>query len=47
MDHVELFCEKLIVLVKGSAVLQGELKQIKESYRKKTLLLKEILMLMK
>lgn len=38
MDHVELFCEKLIVLVKGSAVLQGELKQIKESYRKKNII---------
>lgn len=38
MDYVELFCEKLIVLVKGSAVLQGELKQIKESYRKKNII---------
>lgn len=33
MDHVELFCEKLVVLVKGKSVLQGYLKDIKEDYK--------------
>lgn len=35
MEHVELFCEKLVVLVKGSTVLQGDLKEIKKEYRHK------------
>lgn len=37
MEHVELFCKKLIVLVRGKSVLQGELKKIKEQYRKKNI----------
>ncbi len=37
MEHVELFCEKLIVLVKGKPVLSGYLKKIKEDYRKKNI----------
>lgn len=40
MDHVELFCKKLVVLVNGKSVLSGNIKDIKESYRKKTILLK-------
>lgn len=39
MDHVELFCKKLVVLVEGKSVLQGELKEIKEQYRKKNIFL--------
>ena len=35
MDHVEYFCESLVILVKGETVLSGNLKEIKESYRKK------------
>lgn len=35
MEHVELFCEELVVLVNGKSVLSGNLKDIKESYRKK------------
>jgi len=35
MEHVEMFCEKLLILVKGKAILQGELKQIKNDYQKK------------
>ena len=31
MEHVELFCEKLVVLVKGKSVLQGYLKDIKDN----------------
>ena len=35
MEHVEMFCEKLLILVKGKAILQGELKKIKNDYQKK------------
>lgn len=34
MEHVELFCEKLVILVHGKSVLQGSLKDIKKAYRK-------------
>ena len=37
MEHVELFCEELVVLVKGKSVLQGKLKDIKEDYKKKNI----------
>ena len=37
MEHVELFCEKLVILVKGNSVLEGDLKQIKKDFRKKTI----------
>ena len=37
MEHVELFCEKLVILVHGKSVLQGSLKEIKKSYRKKNI----------
>jgi len=37
MEHVEMFCEKLVILVKGQSVLEGELKQIKKDYRKKNI----------
>ena len=33
MDHVELFCEKLVILVKGRSVLEGYLKDIKKNYK--------------
>lgn len=33
MDHVELFCEKLAILVKGKSVLEGYLKDIKKDYK--------------
>lgn len=35
MEHVELFCEKLVILKKGQAVLSGNLADIKKQYRKK------------
>lgn len=38
MEHVELFCEKLVVLVKGKSVLSGYLKDIKEEYKKKNVI---------
>ena len=37
MEHVELFCEKLVVLVKGKSVLSGYLKDIKNDYRQKNI----------
>ncbi len=39
MDHVEYFCESLVILVKGKTVLQGNLKKIKEEHRKKNILI--------
>lgn len=40
MEHVELFCEKLVVLVRGKSVLEGYLKDIKEEYKKKNIIVK-------
>ena len=40
MEHVELFCEKLLVLVDGKSVLEGYLTDIKKKYRKKNILIK-------
>ena len=37
MEHVELFCERLLILVRGKSILSGSLKQIKEDYRKKSI----------
>ena len=37
MEHVELFCRKLVVLMEGKAVLSGYLKDIKEEYGKKNI----------
>lgn len=37
MEHVELFCEKLVILVKGKTVLSGSLKDIKEEYQRKSI----------
>lgn len=35
MEHVELFCDRLVVLVKGKCVLSGYLSEIKKNYKKK------------
>lgn len=35
MEHVELFCEKLVILKKGKSVISGTLKDIKKNYQKK------------
>lgn len=40
MEHVELFCEKLVILVKGKVILSGYLKDIKKEYRKKNILIR-------
>lgn len=40
MEHVELFCKKLVVMIKGKSVISGNLKDIKEQYRKKNIAVK-------
>ena len=40
MDHVELFCKKLVILVNGKSVISGYIKDIKKDYRKMNIFLK-------
>jgi len=40
MEHVELFCKKIVVLMRGASVLEGYLKDIKDKYRKKNIFIK-------
>lgn len=40
MEHVELFCKKLAIIMKGKVVLEGYLKDIKTQYRKKNIFIK-------
>ena len=40
MEHVELFCKKLLILLKGKTVLEGNLSDIKKNYRKKNIIIK-------
>jgi len=40
MEHVELFCKKLVVMLKGKPVLEGYLSDIKEKFRKKNIFIK-------
>lgn len=40
MEHIEEFCEKLIILVKGKVILEGYLKEIKQSYGIKKIIIK-------
>ncbi len=40
MEHVELFCKKLVVLMNGRAVIEGDLDQIKKDFRKKNIFIK-------
>lgn len=40
MEHIEEFCEKLIILAKGKVILEGYLKDIKKSYGIKKIILK-------
>lgn len=35
MEHIEYFCDSLIILVKGNTVLKGKLTKIKKDFRKK------------
>ena len=40
MEYIEDFCEKLVLLVKGHAILDGKLSDIKSNYAKKNIMLK-------
>ena len=40
MNNVELFCEKLLILNRGKTILQGSLKDIKNSYDERKILIK-------
>ena len=40
MEHIEEFCEKLTILVKGKSILDGYVKDIKKEYRKKNIFIK-------
>lgn len=40
MEHVELFCKKLAIILHGKTVIEGYLKDIKEQYRKKNIFIK-------
>ncbi len=38
MEHVELFCKKIVIIQDGKAVLSGEIAKIKEEYQQKNIL---------
>lgn len=40
MEHVEVFCDSLLILVEGKNILSGTLKSIKDSFKKKKIYLK-------
>ncbi len=40
IDHVESFCEQLLVLQKGKVVLEGKIKDIKKEYKKQSIQIK-------
>ena len=40
MEHIEYFCDSLIILVKGTTVLEGKLTKIKKDFRKKNVKVK-------
>jgi ABC-2 type transport system ATP-binding protein len=39
MEHIETLCDRLTILRKGRTVLQGQLKEIKQSYNARTILI--------
>lgn len=40
LEHIEEFCEKLTILVKGKSILNGYVKDIKKEYRKQNIFIK-------
>lgn len=40
MEHVELFCKKIVILLNGKSVIDGDLKSIKDKYKKKNIFIK-------
>lgn len=45
LEHVEEFCEKMVILVKGKSILEGYIKDIKKDYRKHNIFIKGDVML--
>ena len=39
MEHVEVFCDSLLILVEGKNILSGSLKSIKDGFKKKKIIL--------
>ncbi len=37
LDHVESFCEELIVLEKGKAIIEGRIDQVKKDFKKQNI----------
>lgn len=37
LDHVESFCEQLIVLEKGKAIIEGKIEQVKKDFKKQNI----------
>lgn len=40
MEHIEEFCEKMVLLVKGKSILEGYVKDIKKNYQKMNIFVK-------
>ncbi len=40
MEHIEEFCEKMVLLVKGKSILSGYVKDIKKEYRKQNIFIR-------
>ncbi|XMB86875.1 ATP-binding cassette domain-containing protein [Mycoplasmatota bacterium WC44] len=40
MDHVELFCEKLVILVEGKNIISGYIHDIKESFEQQNIFIR-------
>ena len=40
MEHIEEFCEEMVLLVKGKSILEGYVKDIKKDYRKQNIFIK-------
>ena len=40
MEHVELFCKKIVILLSGKSVIEGDLKDIKKKYKRKNIFIK-------
>ena len=40
MEHVELFCKKIVILLNGKSVIEGELKDIKKKFKRKNIFIK-------
>ena len=39
MEHVELFCDKIVMIDKGKIILKGSLEDIKQNYEKKKIVI--------